>query len=43
MFGAQKPLPVAEACANDVISLPMFPELTSDEIRLIAGVINHVA
>lgn len=43
MFGQQESLPVAEACAAEVLSLPMFPELTSDEIRLIADVINHAS
>ena len=43
MFGQQKSLPVAEACAASVLSLPMFPELTPDEIRRIADVINHVS
>jgi dTDP-4-amino-4,6-dideoxygalactose transaminase len=36
-------MPQSEACASDVLSLPMFPELTNDEIRLIAGVINNVS
>ena len=43
MFGTKQTLPVAEACAAEVLSLPMFPELTPDEIRLIADVINHVS
>ena len=33
-------LPVSEMCAKEVLSLPMFPELTSDEIRLIADIIT---
>lgn len=36
-------LPVSEMCAATVLSLPMFPELTADEIRLIADVINHAS
>lgn len=36
-------LPVSEMCAREVLSLPMFPELASDEIRLIVDVINHVS
>ncbi|MGV8058441.1 MAG: DegT/DnrJ/EryC1/StrS family aminotransferase [Smithellaceae bacterium] len=34
-------LPLSEMCAQEVLSLPMFPELTGDEIRLIADVINQ--
>jgi dTDP-4-amino-4,6-dideoxygalactose transaminase len=34
-------MPLCEMCANEVLSLPMFPELTGDEIRRIAEVINH--
>lgn len=41
MYGAQERLPVSEACAADVLSLPMFPELTRDEIGRIADVIHH--
>lgn len=37
------PLPQSELCAQEVISLPMFPELNREEIRLIADVINHVS
>ena len=36
------PLLCAEACARDVLSLPMFPELGQDEIRTICDVVNHV-
>ncbi len=36
-------LPITETCAGEVLSLPMFPELTEDEIRLIADVINHTS
>lgn len=35
-------MPVSEMCAGEVLSLPMFPELTDDEIQQIADVINHV-
>lgn len=35
--------PVTEACARDVLSLPMFPELRPDEIARIGDVINHAA
>jgi dTDP-4-amino-4,6-dideoxygalactose transaminase len=33
-------LPQTEICAKEVLSLPMFPELTINEIQLIADVIN---
>ncbi len=33
-------LPVSEKCASEVLSLPMFPELSGKEIRLIAEVIS---
>jgi dTDP-4-amino-4,6-dideoxygalactose transaminase len=36
-------LPNSERCAKEVISLPMFPELTEDEIRRVSDVINHVS
>lgn len=32
--------PVSEAVADEVLSLPMFPELTDDQIETIAGVIR---
>lgn len=34
-------LACAEACAGEVLSLPMFPELTQDEIRTVCAVVNH--
>ncbi len=34
-------LPQSEVCANEVLSLPMFPELSQEEISLIADVINN--
>jgi len=40
---AQERLACAEACAGDVLSLPMFPELSQDEIRIICDVVNHVS
>jgi len=43
MFGRHESLPVAEACAAEVLSLPMFPELTPEEIQLTANVINHAS
>ncbi len=32
--------PVSEAVADEVLSLPMFPELTDDQIETVAGVIR---
>lgn len=29
-------LPVTEACANQVLTLPCFPEMTDDEVREVA-------
>jgi len=42
MYNLKESLPVSEACAGDVLSLPMFPELTPKEIQRIADVIHHV-
>ncbi|HQH00482.1 MAG TPA: DegT/DnrJ/EryC1/StrS family aminotransferase [Smithellaceae bacterium] len=42
MYGPQESLDVSEASAREVLSLPMFPELTAEEIRRIAHVIHHV-
>jgi dTDP-4-amino-4,6-dideoxygalactose transaminase len=39
MYGPQEAMPVTESCCAEVLSLPMFPELTEEEIRQIAGVI----
>ena len=36
-------LPNTEACAAEVLSLPMFPELTEAEISMISHVINNVS
>jgi len=35
--------PVAERCAAEFLSLPMFPELTSDQIAYVAGEVVRVA
>jgi len=35
-------LPFSEKSAEEVLSLPMFPELSPEEIRLVADVINNV-
>jgi dTDP-4-amino-4,6-dideoxygalactose transaminase len=29
--------PVSEQCAGELLSLPMYPELTPDQVRLVAG------
>jgi dTDP-4-amino-4,6-dideoxygalactose transaminase len=42
MYDLKESLSVSENCALDVLSLPMFPELTPEEIRQIADVINNV-
>ncbi|MEE9910662.1 MAG: DegT/DnrJ/EryC1/StrS family aminotransferase [Deltaproteobacteria bacterium] len=42
MYDLKETLTVSETCAGEVLSLPMFPELTPDEIRLITDVIDHV-
>ena len=38
----QESLNFSETCASEVLSLPMFPELTPEEIRQIADVVNNV-
>jgi len=43
MYGRAAKLAQSEMCAGEVLSLPMFPEMTSEEIQLIADVINHVS
>jgi dTDP-4-amino-4,6-dideoxygalactose transaminase len=43
MYGHHDSLPVTETCAAEVLSLPMFPELTPEETRLIADVINNAS
>ncbi|MHB8138188.1 MAG: DegT/DnrJ/EryC1/StrS family aminotransferase [Smithellaceae bacterium] len=42
MYNLKESLNVSETCAREVLSLPMFPELTPEEIRQIADVINNV-
>lgn len=34
--------PVAEQCCNEVLSLPMCPELTDTQIEYVAGAINEI-
>ena len=43
LYNASAKLPISEKCAQEVLSLPMFPELNQEEIRLIADVINNVS
>lgn len=43
LYNLSLKLPQSEACAGDVLSLPMFPELTDEEIRLVAQVINQTS
>jgi len=43
MYNLSVKLPQSELCAQDVLSLPMFPELNKEEIGLIADVINHAS
>jgi len=33
--------PVAEKCADELVSLPMFPELTKEQIETVADEIKH--
>lgn len=42
MYNLKESLSISETCAREVLSLPMFPELTPEEIRQIADVINNV-
>ena len=42
MYHLKENLTVSETCAREVLSLPMFPELTPEEIQLITDVINNV-
>lgn len=37
-----RPLPVTEVAANEVLSVPCFPELTSSEVRIVAGALREV-
>jgi len=41
MYGDYDTLKDCEACAKEVVSLPMFPELTKEEIQHISNVINY--
>lgn len=39
-LGAQPPLPVSERAALEVLSLPMFPELTNDEAERVSAAVR---
>jgi len=41
LYGNYEALPNSEICATEVLSLPMFPELETEEIHHISNVINH--
>ena len=43
LYNASVKMPMSENCAQEVLSLPMFPELNQEEIGLIADVINNVS
>jgi len=43
LYQESEKLPHSELSAQEVLSLPMFPELSREEIRLIADVINGTA
>jgi len=36
-------MPQSEKCSQEVLSLPMFPELNQEEIGFIADIINHAS
>jgi dTDP-4-amino-4,6-dideoxygalactose transaminase len=39
---ADRPLPVAERAAGELLSLPMFPHLTQEQIEFVCGVLGDV-
>jgi len=39
---ADGPLPVAERCAGEVLSLPMFPHMTDDQVELVCAAVAEV-
>jgi dTDP-4-amino-4,6-dideoxygalactose transaminase len=41
LYGHGEKLEMSETCSNEVLSLPMFPELEKEEIQHISDVINH--
>ena len=42
LYNYSEKLPQSEMCSQEVLSLPMFPELSQEEIRLITDVVNNV-
>ncbi len=42
-LGGDGSLEVSERCSAEVLSLPMFPEITEEEIRRVSDVINGIA
>ena len=38
---AENSFPIAEKCANELLSLPMFPELTEEQIDIVVNAIRH--
>jgi dTDP-4-amino-4,6-dideoxygalactose transaminase len=41
--GRRGDLPVAERAADEVLSLPLYPEMTDDQARLAASAVREVA
>jgi dTDP-4-amino-4,6-dideoxygalactose transaminase len=35
--------PVAEKCCEEIMSLPMYPELTEEEIKYVVDTISNIA
>jgi dTDP-4-amino-4,6-dideoxygalactose transaminase len=40
---ADRPLPVAEAAAEQILSLPIFPEMTTHDVDYVSTHLNHLA
>jgi dTDP-4-amino-4,6-dideoxygalactose transaminase len=39
---ADGPLPVVERCADEVLSLPMFPHMTDDQVEHVCAAVVEV-
>jgi dTDP-4-amino-4,6-dideoxygalactose transaminase len=39
---ADGPLPVAERCADEVLSLPMFPHMADDQVERVCAAVVEV-